>query len=87
MHLPKLRLSVLVESFELPTLGGFPQGVVLRVADGQKVSTTLEIEGNRSLARDYPPGTRFKILGALLKREDGREYLFTSWQWDVQVVR
>jgi len=87
MNLPKLRCSVLIESVELPSIGGFPQGVVLRVVSGQKVPATLPIEGNRSLGRDYPPGTLFRIQGTILKRDDGREYLFTSWQWDVQVMR
>lgn len=86
MDLPQLRSPVIIESFELPTIGGYDRGLGLRALRGQKFAPSLAIEGNKSLAKDYPAGTQFRIQAALLKRSSGQDYLFTSWQWDVQVV-
>lgn len=58
----------------------------LRPVSGQRFPASLLIEGNKSLAEDYPVGTRFKIQAALMKRPSGAEYLFSSWQWDVKII-
>lgn len=86
MLLPDIRTPVLIESYDLPTVGGFDRGLGLRAVKGQTFAPTLAIEGNKSLAMDYPSGTQFRVQAAMLKRTNGTDYLFTSWQWDVQVL-
>jgi hypothetical protein len=78
--------SVEIESFELP--GGTRPGgrVGLRPVSGQKFPDSLLLEGNKSLVEDYPVGTRFKVQASLMKRPNGAEYLFSSWQWDVKII-
>ena len=86
MQLQDDHQSVEIESFEIPGIVG-PRGKVgLRPIPGQWVSAALLLEGNRSLAEDYPVGTRFKVQATLMKRANGAEYLFSSWQWDVKIV-
>jgi hypothetical protein len=75
-----------IESFEIPPTAGRGRRIGLRPLDGQKFPASLLLEGNKSLAEDYPVGTRFKVQATLMKRPNGTEYLFSSWQWDVKIV-
>lgn len=77
--------SVEVESFDIPGANR-DMKVGLRPVRGQKFPSHLLLEGNKSLVVDYPVGTRFKVQAALMKRVDGAEYLFSSWQWDVKII-
>jgi hypothetical protein len=71
-----------IESFRLPD----GNAIGLRPASGQRFSSRMLVEGNKSLAKDYPVGTRFRVQAAPVKRLDGSEHLYSSWQWDVQVI-
>jgi hypothetical protein len=88
---PDNHQPVEIESFEIPGIAG-PVGagpfgkIGLRPVSGQKFPASLLLEGNKSLVQDYPVGTRFKVQATLMNRASGAQYLFTSWQWDVQVV-
>ena len=84
--LPSNPHPVEIESFDIPGGASSANTTALRALDGQGFSARLLVEGNKSLAKDYPVGTRFKVQAALLNRPDGSEYLFSSWQWDVKVV-
>lgn len=86
MPLPDDFQPVEIESFELPGTAGPGRIIGLRPVPGQKVPASLLLEGNRSLAQDYPVGTRFRVQATLMKRANGAEYLFSSWQWDVKVL-
>ena len=85
MTLPDDHEPVEIESFEISEEPG-GTGVGLRPVHGQKFPASLHLEGNRSLARDYPVGTRFRVQAKLMKRANGAEYLFSSWQWDVKII-
>jgi len=75
-----------IESFEIPGTLSPGKRIGLRPVSGQKFPDSLPIEGNKSLAEDYPVGTRFKVQATLMKRANGAEYLFSSWQWDVKIL-
>jgi len=77
--------SIEIESFDLPNATN-GQHFGLRPVHGEKFPSHLLLEGNKSLAVDYPVGTRFRVQAALRKRIDGSNYLFSSWQWDVKVL-
>ena len=81
--------TIVVESvYSEPPSGrtGAYDRLKLRPAPGQKFPPSLFVEGNKSLVRDYPVGTRFKIQVKLMKRPSGAEYLFSSWQWDAPLL-
>jgi hypothetical protein len=84
MHPPVDHQSVEIESFQDAERSGGK--ILLRPVRGQKFSSTLRLEGNKSLIADYPVGTRFKVQASLAHRSTGGEYLFSSWQWDVRVL-
>lgn len=86
MPLPVAHQSVDVESFQGVEKSGVQAKIQLRPLKGQKFSSTLLLEGNKSLVEDYPVGTRFKVQASLASRAGGSQYLFTSWQWDMRVL-
>jgi hypothetical protein len=86
MTLPDDHQPVEIESFRGPDSDGRRGRIHLRPVAGQKFPTSLMLEGNKSLAEDYPVGTRFKVQATLMKRPTGGQYLFSSWQWDTQVI-
>ena len=86
MTLPDDHQTVEIESFEMPGGAGHPGKVGLRPVRGQKFPASLLLEGNKSLVEDYAVGTRFKVQAKLMKRTNGSQYLFTSWQWDVKTL-
>lgn len=86
MMLPDNPQPVEIESFDMPGSGGSRGMVGLRPVLGQRFPASLRLEGNKSLVADYPVGTRFRVQAKLMKRANGAEYLFTSWQWDVQTL-
>jgi hypothetical protein len=83
---PLNRTPVKIESFEIRGAAGERAKVSLRPLRGQKFAASLIVEGNKSLIEDYPIGTRFRVQAALMRRPSGAQYLFTSWQWDVQTL-
>ena len=83
---PKESRSVEIESFEIKRRSGGVGGVQLRPVSGQRFATDLLVEGSKSLTQDYPVGTRFKVQATLTDRPGGGQFLYTSWQWDVQVL-
>jgi hypothetical protein len=74
------------QSIEIESFQDSAGKILLRPIRGQKFSSSLRLEGNKSLITDYPVGTRFKAQASLATRPGGGEYLFTSWQWDVRVL-
>jgi hypothetical protein len=83
---PKDSQSLEIESFEVKRRSGGAGPVQLRPVAGQRFSTDLLVEGSKSLTHDYPVGTRFRVQVALTDRPGGGQFLYTSWQWDVQVL-
>lgn len=85
MKLPNDHQTIEAESF-LAEKGEQKGQVALRPVKGQKFMSSLLLEGNKALVRDYPVGTRFKVQVSLAQRPSGEDYLFTSWQWDARVL-
>jgi hypothetical protein len=77
---------VVVESYKPVRTSGLHGPVHVRPIDGQGYSTALQVECSRSLVRDYPVGTRFKLRVKLTDREGGGEYLYSSWRWPFEVI-
>lgn len=79
--------SIEIESFEPKRRAAGRADVELRPVAGQPFATDLRVEGNKSLIEDYPVGTRFRAQVALMDRPTGSgQFLYSSWQWDVQVL-
>ena len=77
---------ITVESYEPKSTSGKHGSVHIRPVAGQGYSTDLSVEGNKSMSRDYPIGTKFKVKATLTDRKGGGEYLYTSYQWPFTVI-
>jgi hypothetical protein len=79
-------IHVIVESFVPSTTSGKRGKVHIRPAEGQGIDQNLFVECSKSLSKDYPVGTQFRIQAKLTDREGAGEYLYSSWRWPVEVV-
>ena len=77
---------IIVESYEPISTAGLHGPVHVRPVAGQMFPTTLHVECSKSLVRDYPVGTRFRIKVKLTDKEGGGEFLYSYFGWNVQVV-
>lgn len=81
MALPKEYHSCDIESFEVADTNGRHGKIHLRPLPGQRFEVDLFVEGGRSLVRDYPVGTQFRVNVTLTDRLGGGQFLYTSWRW------
>jgi hypothetical protein len=57
-----------------------------RVLAGQGLPETLHVECSTKMRQSQPPGTIFKIWARLKMSEERNAPLYTSWQWDYEVM-
>ncbi|WP_174847507.1 hypothetical protein [Yersinia artesiana] len=74
--------SIIVESYLEQNLSGKRGKVHIRPIPGQWADVTLQVECAKRLSKDYPVGTQFKIQAKLTDRDDGGEYLYSSFRWE-----
>jgi hypothetical protein len=86
MALPSDYEWIEVESFRPGQTSGLHGKVHVRPVAGGPYPTTLHVECSKSLSRNYPVGTRFRIRAKLTDREGGGQYLYSSWQWAFDVI-
>ena len=53
---------------------------------GQGLPTNMRVECSRSMRKDHPLGTLFKIQAQLINKEGGTEFLYSRFDWDYEVV-
>lgn len=78
---------VVVESYVPYSTAGLHGPVHIRPIAGQGLPDALQVECAKSLSRDYPVGTRFRLKAKLTDREDGGEYLYSYHGWKVEVLK
>ena len=78
--------SVLVESYVASRTGGLHGAVHIRPCPDQGLPTELHVECSKSLTRDYPVGTVFRLRAKLTDREGGGEFLYSYHGWRAEVV-
>src|ERR1700753_565900 len=66
---PSETTSLKIESFTHAAAGG--SKTLLRPMAGQRFPTNMLVEGNKSLIKDYPVGSRFKVMVSPMKRAGG----------------
>lgn len=70
-----------VESF----IPGKTGAAHIRPVAGQRYPTDLRVECSKALSRNYPIGTRFRILAKMTDMK-GAPFLYSSFQWDYEVL-
>jgi hypothetical protein len=80
------RSDIIVESYEPASTSGLHGPVHIRPVPGQIFPTTLQVECSKTMVRDFPVGTKFRIKAKLTDREGGCEFLYTYFGWPYEVV-
>lgn len=78
---------VTVESFVPAQTSGLHGEVHVRPTPGQGLPVTLHVECSKTLSKDYPVGTRFRIKAKLTDRTGCGEYLYSYFRWPVEVLK
>lgn len=75
-----------VESYMPAQTGGLHGKIHVRPLRVQGFPLNLHVECSRAIRKDYPVGTRFRILAKLTDRKGGGEFLYFSYQWTYEVL-
>jgi hypothetical protein len=86
MALPKIYHDVEVESYLPARTSGLHGKVHVRPLPGQGYADDMHVECSRSVTRNYPVGTKFRLRCTLTDRLGGGQYLYSSWQWKFEVL-
>jgi hypothetical protein len=78
--------TVLVESYTPKSSAGFRAGIHIRPCRGQGFPATMHVECSKSLSRNYPEGTVFRIKAKLTDREGSGDFLYSYFGWKYDVV-
>jgi hypothetical protein len=57
-----------------------------RPLPGQGFPGDTKVECSKKMRSAYPVGTVFIVRAQVTNRDDGTLFLYTSWQWEYQVV-
>lgn len=76
---------VLVESYQPVRTAGLHGTIHIRPVPGQGFDG-LHVECSKTLSKDYPPGTRFRLKAKLTDRKGEGQYLYSHHRWHVDVL-
>ncbi|WP_150182579.1 hypothetical protein [Enterobacter asburiae] len=81
--------KLIVESFYPGSMSGKKGKVHIRPIPGQWASTSLAVECSKKLSNVnvYPIGSQFEITAKLTDREDGGEYIYSSFRWEFKHLK
>ncbi|PHQ80235.1 MAG: hypothetical protein COB66_05260 [Coxiella sp. (in: Bacteria)] len=77
--------QIIIETYH-EVKSGKSSHIHARPVEGQGYPVSLDVECSRAMRNNHPVGTRFKVRVKLTDRKGGGEYLYTSWQWDYEVI-
>lgn len=75
-----------VESYEIQSSSGKRGKIHIRPLTGQWAEVSLQVECSKKLSNDYPVGSQFEILAKLTDREEGGEYIYSSFRWKFKLL-
>ena len=81
--------KLIVESSYAANMSGRKGKVHIRPIPGQWASTSLAVECSKKLSdvKVYPIGSQFEITAKLTDREDGGEYIYSSFRWEFKHIK
>lgn len=77
--------QVIVETYEA-TKSGKKSKVHVRPIEGEIYPASMDVECSRSMRKDHPIGTRFRIYAKETRREGGKPFLYSHFNWPYEVV-
>lgn len=81
--------KLIVESFYPASMSGKKGKVHIRPIPGQWAGTSHAVECSKKLSdvKVYPIGSQFEIIAKLTDREDGGEYIYSSFRWEFKHIK
>ncbi|WP_340161313.1 hypothetical protein [uncultured Hoeflea sp.] len=58
----------------------------VRPIKGQPFPPTMDVECSRSMRKNHPIGTKFRIYAKETDREGGKPFLYSHFNWPYEVV-
>jgi len=78
---------IIVESYLPNSTSGLHGSVHIRPISGQNpYMTNMHVECSKTLSKDYPVGTRFKIRAKITTREGGTPFIYSHYSWPYEKV-
>ena len=78
--------SILVETYRVAPTSGRHGDTHVRPLASEGLPAGIHVECPRSIDRNYPVGTRFRIRAKLTDRLGGAQYLYSHHSWAYEVV-
>ncbi|WP_447885238.1 hypothetical protein [Serratia fonticola] len=78
-----------VESYIVNSTSGKRGKIHIRPLPGQWADTHLAVECSKKLSdtKNYPVGSQFEIWAKLTDREEGGEYIYSSFRWEFKLIK
>lgn len=78
-----------VESYVANSTSGKRGKIHIRPLPGQWADTHLAVECSKKLSdpKVYPVGSQFEITAKLTDREEGGEYIYSSFRWKFKQIK
>ena len=77
--------QVVVETYAAKKPGKSSR-IHVRPVEGQPFPTAMDVECSRSMRKNHPVGTRFRIYAKETDREGGKPFLYSHFDWPYEVV-
>ena len=78
--------EIIVETFSTTDTSGRHGPVHVRPLPGQGLDPGMMVECSKSLSRDYPVGTLFRIRAKVTDRQGGTPFLYSNHRWPAPTV-
>ena len=77
--------QVVVETYEAKKHGKSSK-IHVRPLEGEVFSSEMDVECSRSMRKNHPIGTRFRIYAKETSRQGGKPFLYSHFNWPYEVV-
>lgn len=74
-----------VETYE-GSQHGRGKAIHVRPVEGEVFPVNMDVECSRSMRKNHPVGTRFRIYAKETSREGGKPFLYSHLNWPYEVV-
>lgn len=78
--------SIVVESYITTEASGKHGKVHVRPIKGEVFPQTMDVECPRSMRKEHPVGTKFRIQAKETSKEGGSPFLYSSYKWEYEVL-
>lgn len=79
--------KIIVETYLTADTSGKHGKIHVRPVEGEIFPQTMDVECSRTIRKEYPIGTKFRIRAKQTCREGGKPFLYSNYSWEYEVVK